>query len=137
MCCPPPLSPLHVHPQVVLLMRMLSPPGADPTKRSKDRVPHFLSKSVSSPGCAIKSYGENGFRACSVHGSYWPLPPPTLKAPPNNSILPDRFRCIVIVRPGLKSVHLFVCFVVWVGARLWKSFRRVLHVKAFYAFYRV
>ena len=57
------------------------PPGADPTKRSKDRVPHFLSKSVSSPGCAIKSYGENGFRACSVHGSYWPLPPPTLKAP--------------------------------------------------------
>ena len=37
----------------------------------------------------------------------------------------------------MKSVHLFVCFVVWVGARLWKSFRRVLHVKAFNAFYRL
>ena len=68
-------SPLHVSPQVFILARMRSVPGADPAKRSKDRVPHFLSKSVSSPDPAIESYSENGFGACSLVVSDFPALP--------------------------------------------------------------
>ena len=50
-------------------MRMHLPLTADPANSSKDRVPHFLSKSVSSPDPAVESYGGNGFRACSVYCS--------------------------------------------------------------------